>query len=271
MRDKNKTVTVLASHVRYETAGRKYAHIDCPGHADYIKNMISGAAQMDGAVLLVSAAAGPMPQTREHILLARQVGVPRLVVFLNKCDMVSDPDLLELVELELRDLLAHYGIDGNRVPFIRGSGKLAIENPSDERATRCIVELFDALDTAIPDPVRLNDKPFLMPIEGVHSISGRGAVVTGRIEQGEVRAGDSVEFVGLARDASADVVTQVESFGRTLDVGRAGENVDCLLRRAAHSDVRRGQVLAVSGSITPRSRPKSTCSPKRKAGAYAVL
>jgi elongation factor Tu len=253
VRDKNKTVTILASHVKYETERREYAHIDCPGHADYIKNMISGAAQMDGAVLLVSAADGPMPQTREHILLARQVGVPHLVVFLNKCDLVEDPELIELVEMELRELLTHYGFAGEEVPVVRGSAKLAHDNPTDAESTRCIVELLDVLDTAIPDPIRLTDKPLLLPIEGVHSIEGRGTVVTGRIEQGQVRVGDAVEIVGLSSVATPDLVTQVESFGRVLDVGRAGDNIGCLLRKTAFTDVRRGQVLAASGSITPHT------------------
>ena len=252
VRDKSKTVTIIASHVRYETQTRAYAHIDCPGHADYIKNMISGAAQMDGAVLLVSAVDGPMPQTREHILLARQVGVPHLVVFLNKCDLVDDPELIDLVELELRELLSHYGFAGESVPFVRGSASLAHDNPTDENATRCITELLEALDTTIPDPVRLLDKPFLMPIEGVFSIGGRGTVVTGKIEQGVVRAGDAVQVVGLADEPRADVVTQVESFAQVLDCGRAGDNVGCLLRKTSRDDVRRGQVLAAAGSITPR-------------------
>ncbi|MCA9006306.1 MAG: elongation factor Tu [Planctomycetaceae bacterium] len=251
VRDKNKTVTILASHVKYETETRSYAHIDCPGHADYIKNMISGAAQMDGAVLLVSAADGPMPQTREHILLARQVGVPHLVVFLNKCDLVDDPELIELVELELREMLTHYGFPGDEIPFIRGSAKQAHDQPTDEEATACINELLAALDQSIPDPVRLLDKPFLMSIENVFMIEGRGTVVTGKIEQGEIRAGDRVEIVGLSDQKGADVVTQVESFSTVLDSGRAGENVGCLLRKTGYDEVSRGQVLAAAGSITP--------------------
>jgi len=253
VRDKSKTVTILASHVKYETNRRTYAHIDCPGHADYIKNMISGAAQMDGAVLLVSAADGPMPQTREHVLLARQVGVPHLVVFLNKCDLVDDPELLDLVELELRELLSQYGFAGEAVPFIRGSASLAHDNPTDAEATRCIVDLLEVLDTTIPDPVRLNDKPFLMPIEGVFSIAGRGTVVTGRIEQGMVRAGDAVQVVGLADQPRPDVVTQVESFAEVLEVGRAGDNVGCLLRKTGRDEVKRGQVLAAAGSVSPHT------------------
>ena len=252
VRDKSKTVTILASHVKYETNVREYAHIDCPGHADYIKNMISGAAQMDGAVLLVSAADGPMPQTREHVLLARQVGVPHLVVFLNKCDIVDDPELIDLVEMELRELLTRYGFPGNEVPVIRGSAKLAHDSPTDPQAIECIKQLLAALDTSIPDPVRLTDKPFLMPIEGVFSIAGRGTVVTGKIEQGEIRAGTAVEIVGLSDASQKDVVTQVESFKTVLDVARAGENVGCLLRKTGHDEVRRGQILALAGSVAPR-------------------
>ena len=227
VRDKNKTVTILASHVRYETDTREYAHIDCPGHADYIKNMISGAAQMDGAVLLVSAADGPMPQTREHVLLARQVGVPHLVAFLNKCDQVDDPELIDLVEMELRELLCQYGFAGEDVPVIRGSAMLAHDAPADPQATQCIAELLDALDTTIPDPARQIDKPFLMPIEGVFSIDG------------------------LSDEARPDIVTQVEAFNRVLDVGQAGENVGCLLRKTRHDQVQRGQVLTAAGSMTP--------------------
>lgn len=253
VRDKSKTVTILASHVKYETYDRSYAHIDCPGHADYVKNMISGAAQMDGAVLLVSAADGPMPQTREHVLLARQVGVPHLVVFLNKCDVVDDPDLIDLVEMELRELLSKYGFPGNNVPVIRGSAKVAHDNPTDNDATRCIDELLKALDTTIPDPVRLLDKPFLMPIEGVFSMPGRGTVVTGKIEQGVVRAGDSVDIVGLTDSPHVDVVTQVESFRQVLDEGVAGGNIGCLLRKTRRDDVRRGQVLAAAGSLKPHT------------------
>ena len=252
VRDKSKTVTILASHVKYETESRVYAHIDCPGHADYIKNMITGAAQMDGAVLLVSAADGPMPQTREHILLARQVGVPYLVVFMNKCDLVEDPELLELVELELRDMLTQYGYPGANVPVIRGSAKLAHDNPTDPNAIRCINELLLALDTTIPDPVRQVDKPFLMPIENVFSIAGRGTVVTGKIEQGIVRAGDAIEIIGMSDHALSDVVTQVEAFAEVLEAGRAGDNVGCLLRKTGHDDVHKGQVLAARGSVTPR-------------------
>ncbi len=251
-RDKNKTVTILASHVKYETESRAYAHSDCPGHADYIKNMITGAAQMDGAVLLVSAVDGPMPQTREHILLARQIGVPHLVVFMNKCDLVDDPELLELVELDLREMLTQYGFAGDAVPVIRGSAKLAHDNPTDADSIACINELLQALDTTIPDPVRLIDKPFLMPIENVFSIAGRGTVVTGKIEQGIVRSGDAVEIIGLTDQTVSDVVTQVESFAEVLDSGRAGDNVGCLLRKTSHDAVQKGQVLAARGSVTPR-------------------
>lgn len=250
-RDKNKTVTILASHVKYETDNRTYAHIDCPGHADYIKNMISGAAQMDGAILLVSAADGPMPQTREHVLLARQVGVPHLVVFLNKCDLVDDPELIELVEMDLRDLLTQYGFPGEDVPIVRGSAKLALEDSQNEASTRCISELLDTLDSYIPNPVRVIDKPFLMPIENVFTIAGRGTVVTGKVEQGAIRAGDNVEIIGLADQPRADIVTQVESFGEAVDLGLAGDNIGCLLRKTGHDEVSRGQVLAASGSVTP--------------------
>ena len=254
VRDQTKTVTITAAHVKYETETRSYAHIDCPGHADYIKNMITGAAQMDGAVLLVSAADGPMPQTREHLLLARQVGVPHLVVFMNKCDLVEDVELLELVELELRELLTQYGYRGETVPVIRGSAKSAHDDPTDPAAIACIEELLQALDTTIPDPVRQLDKPFLLPIENVFSIGGRGTVVTGKIEQGAVKAGDAVEIVGLNDQPMDDVVTQVESFAEVLDQGCAGDNVGCLLRRTGHDMVRKGQVLAAQGSVTPHQR-----------------
>ena len=254
VRDKSKTVTILAAHVEYQTTGRTYAHIDCPGHADYIKNMITGAAQMDGAILLTSAADGPQPQTREHILLARQVGVPHLVVFINKCDLVDDPELIELVEMEVRDLLAKYGFDPDKVPLIRGSAKLALENPTDAQATACIDQLMDALDTSIPDPLRDVDKPFNMPIENVFSIEGRGTVVTGKIELGQVHAGDSVDIVGQGDEILTTVVTQVETFGRILDSASAGQNVGCLLRGINRDDVQRGQVLAKSGSLTPRNQ-----------------
>ncbi len=251
VRDKNKTVTVIASHVKYESKRRSYAHIDCPGHADYIKNMITGAAQMDGAVLLVSAADGPMPQTREHLLLARQVGVPYLVVFMNKCDLVEDNELLELVEMDLRETLTAYGYQGDEVIVVRGSAKQAHDNPTDPDSIRCINELLDALDQSIPDPLREIDKPFLMPVENVYSIDGRGTVVTGKIEQGTIRASDTVEILGLSARTATDVVTQVESFGDVLKVGVAGDNVGLLLRKTGYDQVEKGQVLAATGSLTP--------------------
>ncbi|MEO1526953.1 MAG: elongation factor Tu [Planctomycetota bacterium] len=252
VRDKNKTVTIVASHVKYETEERRYAHIDCPGHADYIKNMITGAAQMDGAVLLVSATDGAMPQTREHLLLARQVGVPHLVVFINKCDLVPDAELLDLVEMDLRETLTAFGYPGDTIPVIRGSAKNALENPTDAEATACIGELLEALDTAIPDPMRDTDKPFLMPIENVYSIPGRGTVVTGMIEAGRIAAGDTIELVGMSAENGSDVVTQVESFGEEVETAAAGESVGCLLRKTAHTDVQKGQVLAARGSLAPR-------------------
>jgi elongation factor Tu len=254
VRDETKTVTIAVSHVEYESDKRHYAHIDCPGHADFIKNMITGAAQMDGAILVVSAADGPMPQTREHILLARQVGVPALVVFLNKCDLVDDPELLELVELELRELLTHYGFPGDEIPIIRGAAKLAYDNPKDPEATKCIAELMDAIDSYIPEPVREVDKPFLMAIEDVFSIEGRGTVVTGRIERGVVKVGEEVEIVGLTPQPRKTTVTGVEMFNKTLEQGQAGDNVGCLLRGIKREEVERGQVLAKPGSITPHTK-----------------
>ena len=254
VRDKSKTVTITAAHVEYETDERTYAHIDCPGHADYIKNMITGAAQMDGAILLTSAADGPQPQTREHILLARQVGVPHLVVFLNKCDLVDDPELIELVEMEIRDLLTQYGFDESQVPFVRGSAKLAHENPSDPDSIRCIEQLLDALDRAVPDPERDINKPFQMPIENVFMIEGRGTVVTGKIEAGTVRSGDHVDIVGKGSEVVSTTVTQAETFGRILDQAEAGQNVGLLLRGISRDEVQRGQVLAAEGTLVPRSR-----------------
>lgn len=254
VRDKGKTVTIIAAHVEYETERRHYAHIDCPGHADFIKNMITGAAQMDGAVLLVSAVDGAMPQTREHILLARQVGVPRLVVFMNKCDLVEDPELLALVEVELRDMLTHYGYPGDEIPFVRGSAMRAHDNPADPQAARCIHELLNRLDSYFPDPIRLIDRPLLMPIENVYSIEGRGTVVTGLIERGIIRPGDDVEIVGLAAATRRTVCTSVEIFNRVLERGIAGDNVGCLLRGVRKEEVERGQVLAAPGSLVPRSR-----------------
>jgi elongation factor Tu len=254
-RDENKTVTIITSHVEYETATRHYAHIDCPGHADYVKNMITGAAQMDGAVLLIAATDGPMPQTREHILLARQVGVPEIVVFINKCDLVDDPELIDLVELETRELLSLYGFAGDDVPFIRGNALAALENPSDTAATRCIDELLAALDTYIPEPKRDIDKPFLMPIEGVHTIEGRGTVVTGKVEQGIVKVGQKVEILGLG-DVRESVVTSIEAFNQVLDQGEAGHNVGLLLRGVRTEEVHRGQVVAAPRSIRPRVKFK---------------
>ncbi len=253
VRDETKTVTIAAAHVEYETDNRHYAHIDCPGHADFVKNMITGAAQMDGAILVVSAPDGPMPQTREHILLARQVGVPKIVVYLNKCDLVDDEELLELVELEVRELLSANDFPGDEVPFIRGNSKAAIENPADPEAAKCIGELMDAIDSYIPEPVRENDKPFLMAIEDVFSIEGRGTVATGRIERGVVKVGEEVEIVGLAEESTKTTCTGVEAFNKTMDEGHAGENVGCLLRGVKREEIQRGQCLAAPGSITPHT------------------
>jgi len=254
VRDETKTVTIAVAHVEYESENRHYAHIDCPGHADFIKNMITGAAQMDGAILVVSAADGPMPQTREHILLARQVGVPRIVVFLNKCDLVDDEELLELVELEIRELLTHYGFPGDEVPLVRGNAKAAIENPEDPEAGKCITELLEAIDSYIPEPVRETDKPFLMAIEDVFSIEGRGTVATGRIERGVIKVGEEVEIVGLASESAKTTCTGVEMFNKSLDQGQAGDNVGCLLRGIKREEIQRGQVLAKPGSITPHTK-----------------
>ncbi|MCI0639657.1 MAG: elongation factor Tu [Gemmataceae bacterium] len=251
VRDENKTVTIQTSHVRYETERRHYAHIDCPGHADYIKNMITGAAQMDGAILLLSAVDGPMPQTREHILLARQVGVPELVVFLNKCDLVDDVELIDLVELETRELLTKYGFDGDRIPVIRGNAKGALDNPTDPASNACISALLDALDAHIPTPKRAIDRPFLMPIEGVHAIEGRGTVATGKIEQGVITVGQKVEILGLGGILES-VCTSVEAFNRPLDQGEAGQNVGLLLRSVKTDDIQRGQVIAAPRTIRPR-------------------
>ena len=253
VRDETKTVTIAVSHVEYESDKRHYAHIDCPGHADYIKNMITGAAQMDGAILVVSAADGPMPQTREHILLARQVNVPALVVYLNKCDLVDDPELLELVEMEVRDLLNKYGYPGDTVSIVRGNSKAALDNPSDPKCQECITNLMIALDKDIPEPQREQDKPFLMAIEDVFSISGRGTVITGRIERGVVKVGDKMNLIGL-RDTTETVVTGVEMFQKTLDQGIAGDNVGLLLRGTGKDDVERGQVLAAPNTIKPHTK-----------------
>jgi elongation factor Tu len=257
VRDATKTVTIAVSHVEYESEKRHYAHIDCPGHADFIKNMITGAAQMDGAILVVSAVDGPMPQTREHILLARQVGVPALVVFLNKVDLVDDPELLELVELELRELLTRYGFPGDEVPIIRGASKPAYDDPKDPEKTKCIAELLAAIDSYIPEPVREVDKPFLMAVEDVFSIEGRGTVATGRIERGVVKVGDEVEIIGLTEKPRKTTCTGVEMFNKTLDQGQAGDNVGVLLRGIKREEIERGQVLARPGSITPHTKFES--------------
>jgi elongation factor Tu len=252
-RDPTKILTIATSHVEYQTENRHYAHVDCPGHADYVKNMITGAAQMDGAILVVSAADGPMPQTREHVLLARQVNVPHIVVFMNKVDVVDDPELLDLVELEVRDLLKEYKFPGDDLPVVRGSALGAIKG--EEAAVGSIKELMKAIDDYIPEPTRVTDKPFLMPIEDVFSISGRGTVVTGRIERGIIKVGEEVEIVGI-RDTSKTTVTGVEMFRKLLDQGIAGDNVGCLLRGTKKDEVERGQVLAKPGSITPHKKFK---------------
>jgi len=256
--EKERGITIATAHVEYQTENRHYAHVDCPGHADYVKNMITGAAQMDGAILVVSAADGPMPQTREHILLARQVGVPCIVVFLNKVDMVDDPELLELVELEVRELLSNYDFPGDEIPVIKGSALKAMENPDDEEATKCILELMEAVDAYVPIPERDVDKPFLMAVEDVFSITGRGTVATGRVERGKVHTGDKVEIVGLRTDALSTVVTGVEMFRKTLDEGVAGDNLGLLLRGIEKDQVERGQVIAAPGSITPHTKFKGS-------------
>jgi elongation factor Tu len=252
--EKERGITIATSHVEYETENRHYAHVDCPGHADYVKNMITGAAQMDGAILVVSAADGPMPQTREHILLARQVGVPYMIVFLNKADMVDDEELLELVEVEVRDLLTEYDFPGDDIPFVVGSALKALEG--DAEHTQKILDLAEQLDTYIPEPERPLDRPFLMPVEDVFSITGRGTVATGRIEQGVVNTGDNVEIVGI-RPTTSTVVTGVEMFRKILDQGQAGDNVGCLLRGTKREEIERGQVLCKPGSITPHTKFKS--------------
>ncbi|OGB73415.1 translation elongation factor Tu [candidate division Kazan bacterium RIFCSPHIGHO2_01_FULL_44_14] len=250
--EKARGITIATSHQEYETEKRHYAHVDCPGHADYVKNMITGAAQMDGAILVVAAADGPMPQTREHILLAYQVGVPHIVVFINKVDMVDDPELVDLVEQEVRDLLTKYHYPGAEVPVIRGSALKALENPTDEAASKPIMELLNALDTYIPDPVRALDKPFLMPVEDVFSIKGRGTVATGRVEQGIIKVNEEIEIVGI-NPTKKTVVTGVEMFRKLLDQGQAGDNVGLLLRGIERTDIERGQVCAKPGSITPHT------------------
>lgn len=253
VRDETKTVTIAVAHVEYETEKRHYAHIDCPGHADFVKNMITGAAQMDGAILVVSAADGPMPQTKEHVLLARQVDVPALVVFLNKCDLVDDPELLELVEMEVRELLSKYEFDGDNAVIVKGSALPAYNNPSDPEASKCISELMDAIDENIPEPVREDDKPFLMAVEDVFSIEGRGTVATGRIERGVIHTGDEIEILGL-RETKKTTCTGVEMFRKILDEGRAGDNVGCLLRGIKREDIERGQVLCAPGSISSHTK-----------------
>ena len=255
--EKERGVTINISHIEYETEKRHYAHIDCPGHADYIKNMITGAAQMDGAILVVSAADGAMPQTKEHILLARQVNVPSIVVFLNKCDQVQDKELFELVEMEIRDLLTKYKYDGDKTPIIKGSALEALNNLTDDSKTQPILDLMKAVDDFIPEPVRERDKPFLMAIEDVFSISGRGTVATGRIERGKVKVGEEVDLVGMTKDIKKTVVTGVEMFRKELDFGQAGDNVGLLLRGVEKDDIQRGQVLAAAGSITPHTKFKA--------------
>jgi elongation factor Tu len=266
--EKERGITIATSHVEYETENRHYAHVDCPGHADYIKNMITGAAQMDGAILVVSAADGPMPQTREHILLARQVNVPYVVVFLNKVDMVDDEELLELVEVEVRELLSEYEFPGDDVPVILGSALKALEGDAEQEEK--IVELANALDNYIPEPERPLDKPFLMPVEDVFSITGRGTVATGRIEQGVVNTGDNVEIVGIHPETRTTVVTGVEMFRKILDEGQAGDNVGCLLRGVGREEVERGQVLCKPGSITPHTKFKAQvyCLKKEEGGRH---
>ncbi|QDV14487.1 Elongation factor Tu [Rosistilla oblonga] len=254
VRDSTKTVTIAVAHVEYETAARHYAHIDCPGHADFVKNMITGAAQMDGAILVVSAADGPMPQTKEHVLLARQVGVPYIVVFLNKVDLVDDPELLELVELEVRELLSKYDFPGDDVPVIQGSALPAYNNPADPDASKCISDLMDALDEYVPEPSREEDRPFLMAIEDVFSIEGRGTVATGRIERGVINVGEEVEIVGFHEESKKTICTGVEMFRKQMDKGIAGDNVGCLLRGVKREEIERGQVLSKPGSITPHTK-----------------
>ena len=252
--ERERGITINTSHVEYQTATRHYAHVDCPGHADYVKNMITGAAQMDGAILVIAATDGPMAQTREHILLSRQVGVPRMVVFMNKCDQVDDPELLDLVEMEIRDLLTEYGFDGTNTPIIRGSALKALEG--DPEAVKAIDELMDAVDSWIPTPERDNDKPFLMSIEDVFTITGRGTVVTGRVERGQLKLNDTVEIVGI-RDTKSTVVTGIEMFRKQLDYAEAGDNAGVLLRGISREEVERGQVLAKPGSVTPHKKFKA--------------
>ena len=267
--ERERGITISTAHVEYETDGRHYAHVDCPGHADYVKNMITGAAQMDGAILVVSAADGPMPQTKEHILLARQVGVPALVVFLNKCDMVDDPELLDLVELEVRELLSKYEFPGDDIPVIKGSALAALEDGDAKIGHDAILELMKAVDSYIPQPERPLDKPFLMPVEDVFSITGRGTVATGRVEQGIVNTGDEVEIVGI-KDTTKTVVTGVEMFRKILDEGQAGDNIGALLRGTKREEIERGQVLCKPGSITPHTKFKAEvyCLKKEEGGRH---
>ncbi|MCC2765160.1 elongation factor Tu [Clostridium perfringens] len=252
--EKERGITINTAHVEYETANRHYAHVDCPGHADYVKNMITGAAQMDGAILVCSAADGPMPQTREHILLSSRVGVDHIVVFLNKADMVDDEELFELVEMEVRELLSEYNFPGDDIPVIKGSALVALENPTDEAATACIRELMDAVDSYIPTPERATDKPFLMPVEDVFTITGRGTVATGRVERGVLHVGDEVEVIGLTEERRKTVVTGIEMFRKLLDEAQAGDNIGALLRGIQRTDIERGQVLAQVGTINPHKK-----------------
>ncbi|MBI6000595.1 elongation factor Tu [Clostridium perfringens] len=252
--EKERGITINTAHVEYETANRHYAHVDCPGHADYVKNMITGAAQMDGAILVCSAADGPMPQTREHILLSSRVGVDHIVVFLNKADMVDDEELLELVEMEVRELLSEYNFPGDDIPVIKGSALVALDNPTDEAATACIRELMDAVDSYIPTPERATDKPFLMPVEDVFTITGRGTVATGRVERGVLHVGDEVEIIGLTEERRKTVVTGIEMFRKLLDEAQAGDNIGALLRGIQRTDIERGQVLAQVGTINPHKK-----------------
>ncbi|AOZ93356.1 elongation factor Tu [Paenibacillus crassostreae] len=250
--ERERGITISTAHVEYETPNRHYAHVDCPGHADYVKNMITGAAQMDGAILVVSAADGPMPQTREHILLSRQVGVPYIVVFLNKCDVVEDAELLELVEMEVRDLLSEYDFPGDDTPIFQGSAREALANPEGEWAKK-IVEMFETIDTYVPDPVRDTDKPFLMPVEDVFSITGRGTVATGRVERGTVKVGEEIEIIGIHEESKKSVVTGVEMFRKLLDSAQAGDNIGALLRGVDRTQIERGQVLAKPGTVKPHT------------------
>src|SRR6187399_1770490 len=268
--ERQRGITINTAHVEYETANRHYAHVDCPGHADYIKNMITGAAQMDGAILVVSAADGPMPQTKEHVLLARQVDVPAICVFLNKIDLVDDPELLDLVEMEIRELLSKYGFPGDEIPIVRGSSLPAYQNPKDPAATKCISDLLNAVDTYIPQPKREEDKPLLMAVEDVFSIEGRGTVATGRVERGVVKVGDEVQIIGLSKEPVKTIVTGVEMFKKELGEGRAGDNVGCLLRGIKREDIERGQVIAKPNSITPHTKFEGEvyCLSKEEGGRH---